>query len=96
MEAKIKELEEQLAAAHLHMSNGPESLEETDGRDPHSESNKMRRPYGDGSGCGCLAIDREGVSRYHGDTAQSDVSRPCLFSRSETDVFQYLSGLIPV
>lgn len=71
MEAKIKELESALANAHLQYGIDSEAEEEGDSRDPQCVRGR-RRPYGEGSGS--LAIDSDGVSRFHGDTAQSEVS----------------------
>ncbi len=68
MTAKIEELESALAAAHLqlhatadHVDHGPQTTLFTE----------RRRPFFQGSGS--LAIDQDGVSKYHGDTAASEV-----------------------
>ncbi len=71
MSAKIKELESALAAAHLQLRVGTEPPEESQGRDPSTRTGVRRRSYGDGTGS--LAIDQDGMSRYYGDTAASEV-----------------------
>ncbi|KAF7798671.1 hypothetical protein EIP86_009895 [Pleurotus ostreatoroseus] len=77
MSSKIKELESALAAARLQLSASTEPSEEIDGREPDNQRSLRCRPYGVGSGT--LAMDGEGVSSFHGETAQSE----------------YLSELIP-
>lgn len=70
MTAKIKELEDALAAAHLQIRQpASEPPEET-----HSTHKSLvgtrRRSYG--TGTGSLALDDEGRARYYGDTAASE------------------------
>ena len=72
MSSKIKELESALAAARLQLSASTEPSEEIDGREPGNQRSLRCRPYGVGSGT--LAMDGEGVSSFHGETAQSEVS----------------------
>ena len=81
MSAKIKELECALAAAHLQLragSNPPDDAGDRTDRNPDWGPAGQRRSYGVNSGS--LAIDQEGVSRYYGDTASSEV-RPWHCSR---------------
>lgn len=72
MASKIKELESALAAARLQMNASVDPPEECDGREPDNQRPIRRRAYGEGSGT--LAINEDGVSNFHGDTAQSEVS----------------------
>lgn len=72
MTAKIKELEDALAAAHLQIRQSTsEPPEETH---PTHEGlvDARRRSYG--TGTGSLALDDEGRAQYYGDTAASEVS----------------------
>lgn len=70
MSAKIKELESALAAAHLQIRSQPGSP--ADEVDSKGVTGCRRRMYGVGTGS--LAIDKEGLSRYYGDTSASEVS----------------------
>ncbi len=70
MSAKIKELENALAAAHLHA--GLDLPGGDQDRDPHHHYNERRRSYEESPGS--LAMDQDGLSRYYGDTAASEVS----------------------
>lgn len=98
MSAKIKELEYALAAAHLQLRAGSDPPEDGGDRNPDCYQTARRRSYGDSSGS--LAIDQDGVSRYYGDTAASEVC-PVLphYFRKGSDIvsiLQYFTGLIPV
>ena len=73
MSAKIKELECALAAAHLQLRSGSEPPEESGDRTQEWHHTNRRRSYGESTGS--LAIDQDGVSRYYGDTASSEVRR---------------------
>ena len=71
MSAKIKELECALAAAHLQLRSGSDPPEDSIDRNPDLDPIARRRSYGESSGS--LAIDQDGVSRFYGDTASSEV-----------------------
>ena len=67
--AKIKELEDALAMAHLQIRAQSEPPE--DKTEAKELTGARRRVCGVASGS--LAIDREGLSRYFGDTSASEV-----------------------
>lgn len=75
MSAKIKELECALAAAHLQLRSGSDPPEDSVDRNPDMDPIARRRSYGESSGS--LAIDQDGVSRFYGDTASSEVRGSC-------------------
>lgn len=71
MTAKIKELESALAVAHLQIRSRPDPPDECQPENKGT-TGARRRMYGVGTGS--LAIDKEGLSRYYGDTSASEVS----------------------
>lgn len=72
MTAKIEELESALAAAHLQLHAATNGY--VDRRPQTTVFTGRRRPLGQSSGS--LAIDQDGVSKYYGDTAASEVCLP--------------------